>query len=53
MSMPPLAYRGKMSTTIDFMSNENSKNIIEPKVMLFFCTGQIADELSVGDFTAR
>ena len=44
--MPPLAcscvwYRGKMSTTIDFMSNKNSKNTIEPKVMLFFALSRL------------
>ena len=39
--MPPRAYRGKMSTTIDFMSNQNSKNTIEPKVMLFFALSRL------------
>ena len=30
-----------MSTTIDFMSNKNSKNTIEPKVMLFFALSRL------------
>ena len=30
-----------MSNTIDFMSNKNSKNTIEPKVMLFFALSRL------------